>query len=220
LFGRVGGGLALALAPLFLLAGSLLLIGLYVPDTAQMFAAQQGARSRALIGYDLAVAGVILAAPAVVTVACLAAPRAPRLAAWGGSLALVGLFGPAFFLGVNHVGLELSRASDRAQAVAIHDAAYATFTTANLLIPAILAGWIVLAVAAARSGVLGRIQAVALGLTAAAPAGLATGFMPVAAFAWAGMAVALVPLGIRLLRPAAPVASPIHATAPPGRRQV
>lgn len=58
----------------------------------------------------------------------------------------------------------------------------------------ILAGWVVLALGAWRTRVLGPVRAVARGLTSALPLGALKGTTPAALVALAGLCAALVPL--------------------------
>lgn len=191
--------IALIFAPLLLLAGSALLIGIYLPNAQHSLSAMVEHRTRAFVAFNLAITGIVVASIAVTGLAAAIARTHPRLGRWGGVLALVGLFGPAYFLGTDHMGMQLATIDQRDAAITVIEAANKTFTMANLTVPAILSGWVVLAIGAWRAGILGRFRATALGLTALAPAGLATGLIPIAVVAWLGMAVALVPLGLSWL---------------------
>ncbi|TDD61845.1 hypothetical protein E1293_44570 [Actinomadura darangshiensis] len=60
-------------------------------------------------------------------------------------------------------------------------------------------GWPLLAYAAYRTRTIGAVRSIALALTAALPLGVLKGTTPLSMVAVAGLAVALVPLGLRML---------------------
>ena len=118
----------------------------------------------------------------------------------GGALAVIGLFGPAFFLGVNYLNIQLADIADQAGAATALEDAESTLNIVNICGPALLVGLVVLAVGAAKSGVLSRSGSIALGLSALAPLGLLSGVIVISIAAWLALAVALIPLGLRTLR--------------------
>jgi len=140
--------------------------------------------------------------PGIVILVQLIGASRPRLAWWGGALAIFGLFGRAFDAGADYLAFELVRVQGLAvatQAVADSYSGYHIMRTAS---PAIMAGWIVLAIGAWRSKVLGLVPAIALGLMAAMPIGVLKGSHLGSQLAAAGLVIALVPLGVRTLREA------------------
>ncbi|MGH9087254.1 MAG: hypothetical protein ACRDYZ_03965, partial [Acidimicrobiales bacterium] len=92
-------------------------------------------------------------------------------------------------------------------------------TIMNVSGPALIIGFILLAVGAAKVGLLPRSRAVALGLTALLPVGFISGYIVFSVIGFAFGAVALVPLGVAALRfdegadRTAPVASLSDAAA-------
>jgi hypothetical protein len=76
---------------------------------------------------------------------------------------------------------------------------YGSFQIFSVLNVAILVGWIVIAIGAWRTQVLGLAAAVALALTSALPLGLLKGTTALSLVALGGLAFALVPMGVREL---------------------
>jgi len=58
-------------------------------------------------GYAAFLLGAVLLVPAVVVLACLAARRSPRLAAWGGLLVVFSLVARVYFAGVEQTAFEM-----------------------------------------------------------------------------------------------------------------
>ncbi len=193
-------GICMVTAPLLLTTGAALFIGIYEGGARNQLAAFEANNTRALAAVNIALAGVILTAFAVAGVAALVTRQRPGLGRAGGALTIVGLFGPAFFLGIDNVGIHLARLTDRNGAVAVFEQASATPNIANVAGPALVVGFVLLAVGAAKTGVLPLARSWALGATALAPIGLISGFVVISVVAWLALAVALVPLGVGLLR--------------------
>jgi hypothetical protein len=193
-------GVSMIAAPVLLLTGAALLLGIYVTDTGDQLTELADHRGRAMAAINFAVAGTILAALAVAGLGAAICRQQPRLGRVGGALTIVGLFGPAFFLGATFLSIDIADLADHTGATAAVEDATSTPNIVNLCGPALVAGFIVLAIGAARSGVLSRPRSWALGLTAIAPVGLISGVIVIAIAAWLCMAVALVPLGWRSLR--------------------
>ncbi|MBX9391371.1 hypothetical protein ACFPZ0_24920 [Streptomonospora nanhaiensis] len=61
--------------------------------------------------YSAVVAATVLLGPAVVAVAARIGRHHPGLAAWGGTLTLLGLFARAFHAGAGHLAFQLVRSS-------------------------------------------------------------------------------------------------------------
>jgi hypothetical protein len=78
-------------------------------------------------------------------------------------------------------------------------ASYGTFHIVSSLNAAIFLGWIVLAIGAWRSGVLGLARSVALGAMAALMMGVLKGTSTASVAATASLSIALVPLGVKVL---------------------
>jgi len=193
-------GLCMIAAPLLLATGAALLVGIYegsADDRLEAFAANQ---ARASVAVNAAIAGVVLAVFAVAGVAVMVARHRPGLGRAGGTLTIIGLFGPAFFLGINHVGIQLADLADRPGAARVFENAETTPNIVNLAGPALLVGFVLLAVGTAKTGVLPRPRSWALGAAALIPIGLISGFVIISVIACLALAAALVPLGFRLLR--------------------
>ena len=197
--GRRLAGVTMVAAPLLLFAGSLLLSSIYDAGGTELITNIDHHRSQGLLGLNAATAGTVLAALAVAGLATMIARRRPRIGRAGGALTLLGLFGPGFFLGVYFAAAHMNTIPARAAAGHALDDTQSTFHVINLTGPCLVVGLILLAVGAHRAGVLGRAQSIALAVAAVAPAGFISGVLPIAAVAWAGLSVALVPLGLRLL---------------------
>lgn len=201
--GRRFTGVCMVAAPLLLTAGAVLLMGIYGRGPSERVGAYAENEVRATVAVNLAMAGTVLAAFALAGVGALVAARCPRLGRAGGALAVIGLFGPAFFLGINHVGIRLGDLADRAGAGAVFQDAEATPNIVNLAGPALLVGFVLLAIGTAKAGVLPRSRSWALGIAAVAPVGLISGIVVISVVAWLALAFALAPLGRDILRAAA-----------------
>lgn len=192
------------LAPLLLITGATLFIGIYDQPGAAHLAAAVAHRARAMAAVNCAIAGVVIAAIAVAGLATMVSLRQPRLGRLGGILTLVGLFGPGFFLGVNFLTIALAGLEGRTALVDALATAEKTLSIVNVTGPALVVGLILLAVGSVKSGVLTKPRGWALGLAAVAPVGFISGVIVIAAAAWTCLAAALVPLGIQCLRSARP----------------
>jgi hypothetical protein len=160
--------------------------------------------------------GIILLGPAIMTLAQRIAATAPLWGLWGGCLVIAGLFTRTFQYGTDHLAFHLTDSLGLSSMIngiddyylAWRDTRWHPFRT--LSGPAFL-GWIVLAIGAYRSGALGPGRSVALGLMSALALGTLKGTqIPQSVIAAGGLCVALVPLGVCLLR----------SGPPPSRRAV
>lgn len=197
--GRWLGGTALILGPLLLLTGVLLRyrFDFFFPD--QLAAYDRHPRLM-FAAYSAFLAGTMLLWPAVATLAGRIGVRRPGWALWGGALATFGLFARTFHAGIDHLAFQLVEAQGVDAATRTVGDSYGAFHIVSALSAAIVAGWIVLAIGAYRARVLGIVQAVALGATAALPLGVLKGTTAMSVVAVTGLAVAFVPLGVRTLR--------------------
>lgn len=202
--GRWLGGTALVLAPLLLLAGVLLRIGpdFFFPTQLKAFAANPGLMTAA---YTCFLAGNVLLWPAVAVLAARIGRTRPRLALWGGAMAVFGLFARTFHAGVDHLAFRLAADQGPEAATRAVADAYGAWHLMSAFSVAILVGWIVLAIGAFLSGVfgpgvLGIARSVALASMALLPLGVLKGTTPLSVVAVCGLAIALVPLGVRVLR--------------------
>ncbi|MGV9770708.1 hypothetical protein [Streptosporangium sp. NPDC003464] len=202
--GRWLEGTGLVLGPVLILVGVLLKTGPgdFFPDQLAAFA-----RDPALMtaSYSAFVAGVVLLCPAVLAVARRIGAAHPRWALWGGALAVAGLFARVFHAGVSHLAAQLVEVQGLEAARQAVSAQYTSFHVFQTLNVAVLAGWIVLAVGAWRAGAFGAgvpgiARSVALGLMSAMPLGVLKGTGPMSVLAAAGLCVALVPYGVKVLK--------------------
>lgn len=192
--------LAMMAGPLLLMIGAALFIGLYSVGGGDRLEAIADHRGRAFAAVNFAMAGIILLVFAVADLSAAVSRQRPRLGRIGGVLTIIGLFGPAFFLGADFLSFQLTDLADRAGAVTAVEDSAAVPNIVNLCGPALIAGLVILAIGAFKSGVLPRSRSWALGVAALAPVGFVSGFMPIAVGAWSCLAIALVPLGLERWR--------------------
>lgn len=197
--GRWLGGTTLVLGPILLLTGVLLRSGrpFFFPDQLQAYAAHPGLMTAS---YTCFLAGVVLLWPAVLVLAQRIGRTRPAWALWGGAMAVFGLFARAFHAGADHLAFRLAAYRGPDEATRAVADAYGAWHVMSVFSVAIMAGWIVLAIGAVRSRTLGRVRGTALALTALLPLGVLKGTTVLSVVAALGLAVALVPLGIRVLR--------------------
>ncbi|MBB5775550.1 hypothetical protein [Nonomuraea jabiensis] len=198
--GRWVEGAGLVLGPSLLLAGVLIRAGEgdFFPDQLAAYAAQP---ERMVLSYSLYAAGIVLLWPAVTSLARLIGRSHPGWAQWGATLVILGLFGRVFHAGVSHLAFHLVDTLGLAPAQKAVSETYGAFHVFKAVNVCIMAGWIVLAVGAYRARALGVIRCVCLALAAGLPLGVLKGSSdPISLVALAGLAVALVPLGVAVLR--------------------
>ncbi|NUR89255.1 MAG: hypothetical protein HOY71_34670 [Nonomuraea sp.] len=198
--GRWAEGAGLVLGPALLLAGGLVRVGEvdFFPGQLAAYAADPG---RMVTSYSLFAAGAVLLWPAVTALARMVGVTHPALARWGAVLVVLGLFGRVFHAGVSHLAFQLVDALGLAEAQRVVAGTYGAFHVFKAVNVCIMAGWVVLAFGAYRARVMGVARCVALALAAGLPLGVLKGSSdPVSLVALAGLAVALVPLGISTLR--------------------
>jgi hypothetical protein len=204
--GRVLGGISLVLAPLLLLTAELLLFKFhfFFPDQLKAFETQPQLVTSA---YNVFLAGNILLWPAVVTVARLVGQKRPALASWGGTLVMFGLFARTFHYGINHLSFQLVDILTVEQAINVVSKSYGAFHIVSALSLAILSGWIVLAIGCYLSGTLNVARSVALAMMSLLMIGVLKGSSAMSIIYIAGLCVAFVPLGIKVLLEG-PIAKP------------
>ena len=197
--GRWLGGVSLILGPLTLFAGVTLRLPFpfFFPQQLAAFASHP---SRMTVAYSAVAVGTVLLWPAVATLTHLIGAARPGWALWGGTLATLGLFARTFHAGVDHLAFQLVRAEGVAEATRLVGGSYGAFHVFHAASAAIMAGWIVLAVGAYKAGTLGLLRAIALGLMSALMIGVLKGSTLTSVLATAGLCVALVPVGVRVLR--------------------
>ncbi|MGI5492933.1 hypothetical protein [Microtetraspora malaysiensis] len=197
--GRWVEGAGLVLGPVSMLAGVLLRVDYdgFFPAQLAAFTESPG---RMTASYSAFAVGNVLLWPAVIALVRRISPASPRLALWGGVMVMLGLFARTFHAGVNHLAFQLVDVQGLAAARKAVADAYGAFHVFQSLSVAIFFGWIVLAVGAWRSNVLGIAQSVALASMSALPIGVLKGTGPMSIVATLGLCVALVPLGLRVLK--------------------
>ena len=190
-------GLAMILAPLFLIVGATLAIPFETGDDATRQQALADDPVRGDVVLNGLFGGAILVSVCIVAMARLIATKKPLLAAIGGALALAGTYVSAMFGGVMMYEIALAAEPNREVALAVLARGEPPIV-ALLALPGMILGWLVLGFGAWRAGVFGPLRSIALAGPALLPfAVLATpALLPVP---YTLLAIALVPLGVHLL---------------------
>ncbi|MBT2234641.1 hypothetical protein [Nonomuraea sp. NEAU-A123] len=195
--GRWAEGVSLVIAPVLMLVGVLLRLP-YDAFFPRQLAAFAGNAALMTASYSCFAAGNVLLWPGVLGLV----RRSPgsRWVLWGGVMVMLGLFERTFHAGVSHLAFQLVSVEGlpaARQAVADSYGAFHVFASLSV---ALFFGWIVLAVGLWRAGTLDVVRAVALGLMSALPIGVLKGTGVMSIVATAGLCVALVPFGVKILR--------------------
>ncbi|HEY0736160.1 MAG TPA: hypothetical protein VGD69_14695 [Herpetosiphonaceae bacterium] len=201
--GRWIGGACLILGPLLLLAGA----GLRMPFHfffPQQLAAFAEHPQRITAAYSLWALGHVTLVFGVLTLTTLIGRWNRVWAAWAGSLAILGLFTRTFHAGIDHLAFQLVQVQSLEQAIQAVDDSYRAFHAFRYLNGAIMAGWVLLAIGSYRSGTLGWPRALALGMMVMVPFGTLKG-TEIRAIGLLGLAIALIPLGVTILRQGPPL---------------
>ncbi|NIJ51548.1 hypothetical protein [Dyadobacter arcticus] len=197
--GRWVGGISLIVGPLLLLVGSVLRLPFDFFFTNQLIAFKQHPM-RIMTAYNLFLAGNILLYPAIITLATLIGRTKPGWAIWGGNFVLLGLFARTFHYGINHLAFQLVEVQSLGQATEAVANSYGAFHIVATLSAAILSGWTILAIGAYLSKAIGLIRAIALASMSALMIGVLKGSSIVSVLVILGLCVAMVPLGVEVLR--------------------
>ncbi|WP_247739329.1 hypothetical protein [Bacillus sp. 165] len=123
----------------------------------------------------------------------------PNWAFWGGTFAIFGLFARAFHAGIDHLAFQLVRIQGLEETTKSIADSYGAFHIFHTFSPAILFGWIILAIGAYLSKTLGLLRSVSLGLMSALPLGVLKGTTPFSVIATVGLCIAFVPLGCKVI---------------------
>jgi hypothetical protein len=193
------GGISLVAAPLLLLAGVILRAQFHF-FFPQQLAAYQNHPVLIATSYGLFAAGNVMLWPAVTTLAVLIGGTRPGWGAWGGTLAMFGLFARTHSAGVDHLAFQLVRVQNLDLATKAVAGSYGAYDLFHAVAFGAFFGWIVLAVGAYLSGTLGVVRSSALALMSALMLGTLKGTAPSSIVATAGLCLALMPLGVRMLR--------------------
>lgn len=197
--GRWVEGVSFVLSPLLLLAGVLLRVGYdgFFPSQLAAFAESPTLMTAS---YSAWTAGIVLAFPAVIGLSRRIWVTQPRWAVWGGMAVLLGLLARSFHAGVSHLAFQLVDVQGLTTAQQAVGDTYGAFHIFHPVNVATFLGWIVLAFGAWRSGTLGIVQSVGLGLMSALPLGVLKGTGPMSIVAAVGLCVAFLPYGIKVLK--------------------
>ncbi|MCI0461389.1 MAG: hypothetical protein L0Z62_30945 [Gemmataceae bacterium] len=209
----------MVLGPLLLLLGAVLRLPCFFSFPPERFAALEAhptyfplqlaafeAHPTLMVAsYGSVLAGSILMWPAAATLARLISAKRPGWALWGGALAIFGLFVNTFHAGVNYFAFQLVRVQNLELATqAVADSYVATSYGPYRIVVALafvgLFGWPILAVGAYRSGTLGLVRSVPLGLMGMLGGGVLKGSTWESVVETAAVCVALVPLGVQVMR--------------------
>jgi len=201
--GRWVGGGSLILGPILIASGALLRSPFHF-FAPQQLAAYQAHPTLITAAYSLYSIGSVVLCFGIIALANLIGRWNRVWAAWAGSLAVLGLFNRTFSAGVDHLAFQLVRVQNLNMAVQAVSHSYRAFHIFRYLNGAIMIGWVLLAIGAYRSGTLGWFRSVALGLMVMLPIGTLKG-TEIRSLAIVGLCIALIPLGISMLRGGLPL---------------
>ena len=105
---------------------------------------------------------------------------------------------------MDHLAFQLVRVQDLDTAFQAVSDSYRAFHIFRYVNGSIMIGWVLLAIGAYRSGTLGRFRSFALGLMVMLPFGTLKG-TEIRSIALVGLCVALIPLGVSMLRDGPPL---------------
>lgn len=193
------GGVALVFGPVLLFAGTVLRspFNFFFPDQLRAVAEHPELMRAA---YTAFLAGNVVTWAAVAFLAQRIGEKKPRWAAWGGVLVTVGLFGRTFHAGMDQAAFNATGSLGVEGAIELVANGYGELHLFSFLSFTIMFGWYVLAIGAYLGGVLGKVRAVALAAMGLLPLGVLKGTEVLSIVGTAGLCIALVPLGIQVLR--------------------
>jgi hypothetical protein len=197
--GRWVGGISMILAPILFLIGMLLRIQyhFFFPQQLQAF---RDHPTLIITAYNFFIVGNILLFPAIITLATIIGKRKSQLAIWGGMFVILGLFARTFQGGINHLAFQLVNIQGLEPATKTIADSYGAFNIIATLNGTIMFGWLILAIGSYLSGTLGLFRSIALGLMMALMSGVLKGTSLFSIIAAAGLCIALVPLGFKVLK--------------------
>jgi hypothetical protein len=196
--GRWIGGVTLILGPALWLLGVLLRLPFHF-FFPQQLQAYHDAPAQMTTAYACVLFGEILTAFGVVAIAQMIGRMRPGWATWGGVLVVLGLFTRVFHAGVDHLAFQLVTLDGPSAATETMATTYGAFQPISVFTPAILVGWIVLAIGAYLSRVLPLWRAIALGLMSGLMIGVLKGSTWWSMVYVGGLVIACAPLGVRVL---------------------
>jgi hypothetical protein len=197
--GRWVGGTSLILAPMLFLIGMLLRIQFhfFFPQQLEAF---RDHPTLIVTSYNFFVVGNILLFPAILTLIRLIGKKKSQWALWGGMFAMLGLFARTFQGGINHLAFQLVDILGLEAATKTIADSYGAFNIIATLNGMIMFGWVILALGAYLSGTLGLVRSIALGLMAGLMMGVLKGTTLYSVIAAAGLCIAFIPLGFKVLK--------------------
>lgn len=199
--GRLVTGICMVVAPVVLTATCLLGSDIYKFHGRDFLTEMMANPARTMVFLNVVPLGIMMLMLAVVGLAGLVSHRAPRAAHLGLVATLVGLCGPMFFVAIEFCAYQLANPAHLAAGARMYDLAnMVPRTTVNISGPLLVVGFVALAVAVRRAGLMSRFRAISLGLTALLPIGFIAAFLPISAIGFAFCSIALVPVGTSLLR--------------------
>ncbi len=203
------GGISLIAAPSLLLIGELLRLGIhfYFP---QQLAAYASDPARITASCSSFVLGIVLLWPGILVLAALIGTCQPGWGWWGGGVTMLGLVTRVFHEGVNHQAFQLVDTLGLASATTVVTDSYGAFYVLGAFLLAIPLGWLILGIGAYRTGLLGWLPALLLAQMGLHSNGVLKGSDWGSVTTTLGLCLALIPLGIQLLRHAR------NTTAGPG----
>lgn len=201
--GRWIGGLSLIIGPLLLLAGTLLRIQFHFFYDAQL-AAYAKFPTLITAAYSCFVLGCLFLWPGIITLVRFIGMKHPALAIWGGMFTILGLIGRVFHGGIDHMAFQLVNVQSLELATKAVSDSYHAFHIVRYFNGMMMLGWVLLAIGAYRSGIFGIIRSAALASMFFLPLGTLKGTRFESPFLILGLCIALVPLGIKVLRDGPP----------------
>ncbi|MCG7213239.1 hypothetical protein [Paenibacillus mucilaginosus] len=201
--GRWIGGLSLLIGPLLLLAAALLRIQFHYFYDAQL-AAYADHPVLITAAYSCFVLGCLFLWPGIITLVRFIGMKHPALAIWGGMFTILGLIGRVFHGAIDHMAFQLVNVQSLVLADKAVNDSYHAFHIVRYFNGMMMFGWILLAIGAYRSRTLGLIRSAALASMFFLPLGTLKGTRFESTFLILGLCIALVPLGVKVLRDGPP----------------
>ncbi|GAA4459628.1 hypothetical protein GCM10023189_33590 [Nibrella saemangeumensis] len=197
------GGTSLILGPLLLLTGALLRIQFHF-FFPQQLAAFESHPALITAAYSVYALGNVVLCFGILYLVALIRQWDRVWAFWAGMLVLTGLFTRTFHAGIDHMALQLVQVQSLDSATKAVSDSYKVFHIFRYLNGYIMMGWLCVAIATYRARILSLPMAIALGLMVIVPFGTLKG-TEIRSIGLIGLCIALIPLGIRVLKQAPPL---------------
>ncbi len=198
--GKWVGGSCLILGPAVLLAGILLRVryNFFFPD---QLAAYQQEPLLMTVSYSLFALGNVLLVFGVAALVQQIGKSRPFLASSAGILVIAGLIARTFHAGADYLAFQLvNRFGAEEAAAMVGGKAYSAFHIFRTANPAILFGWLILAYSVFISREMNPLCAFCIALAAGMPLGVLKGTTYFSIAGAAGLCLAFVPYGIKMLK--------------------